>query len=431
MWKPKPLSFLLAILVLFATCGGIVAHAEEGSAWTELLEYSTVNDSGQNWFKYTSTATVSIPTPYSMRLTKIDLLITYPTSTAPTKVEVYYNGTYYALEMRRIDSNTSRVIGTIQQNFYSDVRIRFTRSSTAVSYLEILSCRVSQIVNQEVVADAQVVVGNSYFPTGTNIEVSGNEVSDTAYSQIRIDVADWMKYDTITIWGSATTMGLSSVRATVGTVGLPFEMSYIQTLATGETADYTYRYTYNENYSGGGGYGNGYGDINTAVEYNGKILFCITIDLSGVDRTLNYNGTAHPMYVYLTGVYAGLYGYSFNCQYVNGSIEIPDKTEVTWWNRFTKFMRDLMNPNSSEADAFQQDAEQQAGELEDMNQQLEQIQKPPVEDIQMGVDGYVSPSDVATVNSEFGNFTQHPMVLAMTMISLTVALVAYILYGKR
>lgn len=431
MWMRKLTALCMVAVLLVSSGVGLVAHAEEETAWTELLEYSTVNNSGSNWFRYTSTATVSIPTPYSMRLTKIDLLITYPTSTAPTAVEVYYNGTYYPLEMRRIDANTSRVFGAIQQNFYSDVRIRFTRSSTSTSYLEILSCRVSQVVNQEVPADAQVFVDNTYYATGTNIEVAGNEISDTAYSQIRIDVADWMKFDTLTIWGSATTMGLNSVRATIGTAGIPFEMSYIQTLATGETADYTYRYTYTENYSGGGGYGNGYGDINTAIEYNGKILFCITIDLTGIDRTYNYNGNSYPLYVYLTGVYTGLYGYSFNCQYVNGSIIVPDKTEVIWWNKFTKFMEGLFGKSSDKADDFADNAESQKSELDQMNEQLEAVTKPSVEDIETDIGSYIDTEDNATVAGAFQTFASNPLISTMMMITLTVALVGYILFGKR
>lgn len=428
MLKRKIVSVFLALLLLASSGLGLIpAYAAEESAWMELLETTTVNNSGSNWFKYASTATVAVPTPYSMRLTKIDMLITYPENTAPTKVEVFYNGTYYPLEMRRIDANSSRVFGDIQQNFYSDVRIRFTRSGTASAYLEILSCRVSQIVNQEVPAQAQVFVDNTYYSTNSHIAVPGNDLSTNAYSQIRIDVQDWMKFDTLTIWGSATTMALSSVRATISTVGLPFEMSYIQSLATGESSDTNYRYTYTENYSGGGGYGNGYGDVKTAIEYNGKILFCITIDLTGVDRTL----TSDPLYVYLTGIYTGLYGYSFNCQYVNGSIFIPDKSEITWWNRFTAFMTDLFGGDTSASDDFQQDASQQRDEFDQMNEQLDAVTKPPVEDVQTDIGAYVDPVANAQVAHAFQSFASNPLITTMMLITLTVALVGYILFGKR
>ena len=419
-------SLLLAVALIIVLAVPVMA-ADDDSAWVELLEYSTVNNSGANWFRYTSTATVSIPTPQSMRLCKVDMLITYPANTAPTKVEVSYNGTYYALEMRRIDETTSRVFGTVQNNFYSDVRVRFTRSSTAISYLEILSCRVSPLVHQEVTSDAQVFVDNTYYNTGSNIVVAGNDISETAYAQIRIDVSDWMKYDTLIIWGSALTMGLTSVRATVSTVGLPFEMSYIQTIATGETADYTNHYTYTENYSGGGGYGHGYGDINTAIEYNGKILYCITIDLTGVDRTL----TTSPLYVYLTGVYTGTYGYTFNCQYVNGSITIPDTSNVSWWTRFTNFMSGLFDGDTTESDDYRDEAGQQRDELDDMNEQLENVTKPAVDSIQMDIDNYLDGDDSQALAGALSSLTGNSLLISMMCITLTIALVGYVLYGKR
>lgn len=69
--------------------------------------------------------------------------------------------------------------------------------------------------------------------------------------------------------------------------------------------------------------------------------------------------------------------------------------------------------------------------MEDMNQQMDEIERPPVEDLDMDIGDYVAPSDVSLVNSHFGAITNHSMVVTMLMLSLTVALVAYILFGKR
>lgn len=431
MWILKFSAVLTAICLVLISCSGFVVHATEETAWTELLQYATVNDSGSNWIKYTSNALVSIKTPYSMRLAKIDMLLTYPAGTCPSKIEVFYNSTLYKLTVSPIDNTTCRVYGTIQNNFYSDVKIKFTSGKTTATYVEILSCRVSQVVSQETVAEAQVYAENAYYPTGTIIEVPANSLDITFQNQIRIDVIDWKKFDTLTIWGSASSMGLSSVRVNVGTVGVPFEMSFTQSIPTGEVGSYEDRYTYTDYTSSSGGFGNTYGDINLAPMYNAKILFCITIDLTGLDRTYSHGTDEYPLYVYLTGTYTGLYGYNFNCQYVNGSIVVPDKSEVTWWNKLTQFFTDLMNPDNSEVEEFGQEASDMADEMQSMNQQLEGVEKPAVDDIQMGVDGLVPSSDVAVVNGQFGMITQHPLVLTMTLISLTVALVAYILYGKR
>lgn len=415
------LSLILAVGLIFVMA--LPASAAEESAWIELLEYSTVDDSGSNWFNYTSTATVSIPTPYSMRCTKVDLLITYPANTAPSKVEVVYGGTYYPLEMLRIDDNTSRVFGTIQNNFYSDVRIRFTRSSSASSYLEILSCRVSQLVTQEVVADAQVFANNTYYPISTNIEVLGDD--DPKYANlnsdatIRIDVQDWMKFDTLTIWGSASSFAISSIRVNVGTLGVPFSVSYLTNITSNEWSEWVTDY------------GGDTGAILSNPHFYGKTLYCINIDLSQLDRTYNYNGSSYPMYVYLTGTFPVDYGYTFNCQYVNGCITIPDKTAASLWNRFTSFMSDLFGGNSSDAEDFASDMESQATEAEDLIDELEQVTKPSVGDIDVDLSDVVSGAHVSNAAAPLTALLSNELFLSMTMISLTLALVAYVLYGKR
>lgn len=426
MWKRKAFSVFLVALFVFSSF--TVANAAEGEgAWTELLETATVNNSGSNWFKYNGTATVSVPTPYSMRLSKVDMLITYPANTAPTKVEVLYSSKSYELTMRRIDECTSRVFGTIAQNFYSDVRVRFTRGGTSAAYLEILSFRVSQIIHSEQAAQAQVVIDNNYFTTNYFIEVPGDGLKETAYKTIRIDVEDWMKYDVISVWGSARTMALTSVRANLSTLGLPFEMNYIQIVPTGEDTSYTERFTYYENSSTSGGYGNIYGDAQTAMEYGGQILFCITIDLSNVDRTF----TENPLHVYLTGVYFDLYGFTFNCQYVNGSIFVPDKSEIGWWTRFTSFMEGLFGGDTSQSDLFQQEAQDQANEFDELNSQVENFTRPDLEDMDFSIESYVSDQEIAEAAQPLGELVSDPFILVPVALSLTVALVAYVLYGKR
>lgn len=423
MLKRKIGAVALAFLLLFH--GGLWAYAEasEESAWTELLKFSTVNDSGSNWFKYTTSATVSIPTPYSMRLTKIDMLITYPASTGPTNVEVYYNGTYYALEMRRIDETTSRVYGTIQNNFYSDVRVRFTRGNAQVSYLEILSCRVSQVMRQEVSASAQVFVDNTYYSVSTNINIPGDDnpiyANINSDAIIRIDVQDWMKYDTLSVWGSSESLAVSSIRVNVGTLGVPFDVSYMSNVESNEWTEWVTDY------------GGDSGCMLTFPHFYGKTLYCITIDLQQLDRTYNFNGSSYPMYIYLTGTFPADIGYSFNCQYVNGSVIVPDKTDAAWWTRFTDFMRDLMNPASSHVNQFQHDAEVAVGELENANDQLQEVERPDVEQVVTDFEQFVPQADVQFVGSEMAALTSNGLFSTLLLMGLGVALIGYILYGKR
>lgn len=417
----RALVLVLAFALFFVMAAP--ASAAEESAWVELLEYSTVNDSGSNWFRYNGTATVSIPTPYSMRLAKIDMLLTYPENTAPTSVEVIYNGVSYALGMWRINSTTSRVYGIIHNNFYTDVRLKFTRGGTSTAYLEILSCRVSQLVTQEAVANAQVFVDNTYYPTATNIEIPGD--SDPKYANInsdttiRIDVQDWVKFDRLTIWGSASSLAVSSIRVNVGTLGVPFTVSYMTNVTSNEWSEWVTDY------------GGDTGAILTNPHYYGKSLYCVDIDLTGLDRTYNYNGSPYPMFIYLTGTFPADSGFTLNCQYVNGSIIVPDKSEVTWWNKFTTFLTDLFGGDASEADEFGSIMESQAGAMQDAVDELDQVTKPDVEDLDVSLDQYMDADAMEPVNGVLGAIFGNNIVVSMFLICLTCAFVSYALFGKR
>lgn len=410
----------LALVLLTSTIEPVTAQAAGDSAWLELLEFSTVNSSGSNWFQYTSTATISIPTPYSMRCTKVDMLITYPENTAPTKVEVYYNGTYYNLEMRRIDSNTSRVFGTIQNNFYSDVRIRFTRSSTQLSYLEVLSCRVSQLVTQEVAASAQVFMNNTYYPTSSNVTIDGDDdpkwANINSETTIRIDVQDWMKFDKLSVWGSASSLAITSIRVNVGTLGVPFDVSYRSNVSDSEWTEWVTDY------------GGDTGAMLTTPHYFGKSLYCITIDLAELDRTYNFGGNAYPMYIYLTGTFPYDRGYTFNCQYVNGSITIPDKTAASWWTRFTDFMTGLFDRDSAEGDAFQDDMQQMGDEFQNALDQMDEVTQPPVEDIPIDPSTYLDPTAIGQAGSIIQSLFDNNLVMTMVSITLIVGLAAFIIF---
>lgn len=97
MMKRFP-SFLLIIALIVAFSVPVKADSNI-SGWTELLETETVNDSGNNLVKCTtSTTKFSIKTPVYMRITKVDILIAHDAYGAPTNLRLEYNGGYYTLK---------------------------------------------------------------------------------------------------------------------------------------------------------------------------------------------------------------------------------------------------------------------------------------------------------------------------------------------
>lgn len=423
----------LAIAVVIAVSAAIATVSASGdgndSGWIELLETTSVAAYGSNKFTISGTSgNLKIDLQKETKLRKVDILLWNPTGQRPTSATITAAGKTNTLEIFGIGSNMTRIVGYAPDTWYNSITVSLKKSTSTAQQYEVLSFKVSPVGVQEFVCDASVYIeGWGTYGINQHIFIEPTDISEAAFTQIRIDVKDWYKYDTLTIWGSAQTLGITAIRASLDTLGLPFTVSYFQTLPTGETTEYMYDYRYNENYSGGGGYGSGYGDTSTAIEYGAKTLFCITIDLHGVDRTL----TTSTLVCYITGTYYGLYGYTFNCQYANGSIKTAETEGLTWWNRFTSYMGELFNPDTTEVDEFGNEAEQKAEQMDDLNNQLQSVSRPNVNSIQTDVSTYISPQDMFLVTSNVSSLMNHQMILIPVMISLTIALVAYILYGKR
>lgn len=419
---------LLAALSVFMACA-VPVSASSNSAWVELLEYSTVNNAGNNLVTSASSAvSFYINTPQKMRVNKVDMLLSHPSGYAPTSIEVYYSGTYYPLTLAKIDEYTTRAYGAnIPNNIYTEVTFRFRRNTTSQLSYQILSCRVTSIEATEMNATAYAEIDGSTYNVPFAESFTNEHTTDVwGHFQFPVVVKDWQKFDTITISGSLSAIALSSIRATVGGLGLPYEMSYAVSPSGGSTSnsyqwhDIKY-YSYDDTYKG-----STEETTYTYNDYHGKVLFSLTIDLSGLDRTSTNN-----LYCYFTGLANPYFGYDIQLLKVTGTVNIADTSNTTWWTRFTTFMRELFGSDTSESDQFQDEAENQGNELDNLNEQLDAVTKPPVEDIQTDINAYLDPVAAAQTAAAFKGLANNTLVTTMMLITLTSALVGYILFGKR
>lgn len=313
------LSLTLAVALIIVLA--LPVSAANDSGWIELLEYDTVNSSGKNLFSYTTSGTFEITLPRRMRLSKIDMLVSYSYGTKPDYVEVAVGSKWVALEIHEIQNGLARIVGRFDYTFYNSVIVRFRKSAAASSTVEVFSCKVTPLTVQEFFVDASLYVGGISHPIGQTYNKAGigDDYTTTPIEQTRITVKDWQKYDSLTIWGSFSNLSLSSIRATLYTSGLPISVSYMDMSNTGYWVEMA------------GSSLESLGSFTTLT--GGKYLFCITIDLTDVDRTLT-----DPLYVYMTGLYKKAWGFSFTCQYVNGHVFTADTSDVTFWVRFKEFL---------------------------------------------------------------------------------------------
>lgn len=335
------LSLVLGAALICALVLPVTALASEGAppAWIELLETATVNDQGNNLISIDGqSCRFSVKTPLYMRLTKCDLIITHSANNGPSAVSVSYNGTTYPLTLAKVDSTTTRVYGTnMPDTLYADVVFVVQKTSQGSATYQLLSCKVGTLTASEFPAMAFSDIAGDRYLAPFAMSAQDDEAADI-YDQFQFPVfiTDWQKFDQIVLSGSVTSMALNGIRCTIGGLGLPFEMTYAVTSPTSYTTESflwseTKYYTYDETYKG-----TTEGSLISYAEYNCKVLFTITIDLTGVDRT-----STQYLYVWFTGLANDWYGYAIQFLGVTGTINVADVTDVTWWSRFTSFMTDL------------------------------------------------------------------------------------------
>lgn len=427
----KALSLALACTLIISVLLPVTASAAENPAgWYDLLSVSSVQMNGENWFTMSGkSGSFTIPLYTEKRLSKVDILIRHESAYKFTAASCVAGSTTKALTVLAVGEGLTRIYGNLPSAWYEFLTINLTHSGTARITCEVLSCRVTTLVATDFKA-----TGNMYRDDDSsdkiacpgNYLVEGGGADLTIPWQTPIVVSDWQKFDTVTVYGSLAGIGLNSVRCSIGAKGIPYEITYTSTNPTGTGETYTETVSITHYETTDRYYGEIRGTHDTNFSYLGKVLFTITIDLTGVDRT-----QTDGLVVYFTGVTYDLYSHAFNCQNLSGSVVTPDTSGVTWWGRFTAFMTDLLGGDSSQADQFADQMADQSQQMQDAVDQMDAVTRPPVSDIEVSIDNYVDAEGMNTVGGIVNGFLGNPLVMAMVMISLIVSLAAYVIFGKH
>lgn len=404
MWRRKLLALAFALLLLFSAVAP--AYAADDDNWTQVLSYSSVNNSGSNYFVVNKSAIITLDLPQRTYGVWIDMLV----STSDMDIKSVYSiwqGSSTALTVKKVDEGLHRVYGRLSYHTYTQLQLGFNCAGTG--YYELLSCRICSLTADGTTANATVeLVTSQYNLTGGLTQILmvpgniNNRITDDSYQAV-ISVKDATKYDKLTVYGSVNYASINSIRATYGGLALEYTVNFIDVEAEGHF------------------YGDGYD-----VTMFGKYIYAINIDLSQINRSQE-----QYCLVYISGDFDQLCGMEFNCQTATGYVNIADTADATWWNRFTTFMTDLFSPDDSASEDYQDEAGQQRDELDDMNEQLDNVTKPAVDGIQMDVNDYIDGGDSQALAGALAALTGNNLLISMMCITLTIALVGYVLYGKR
>lgn len=98
-----------------------------------------------------------------------------------------------------------------------------------------------------------------------------------------------------------------------------------------------------------------------------------------------------------------------------------------WFSQVVK----LLGGETGVADEFQGEVTQQAGELEQMSSALESVEKPEISEVSGDLSSHVESSDVILAASPIQPLLENQYILSIFMISMTLMLGSYVLYGKK
>lgn len=176
-------------------------------------------------------------------------------------------------------------------------------------------------------------------------------------------------------------------------------------------------------------------------------VYRITADLEGYDltgRLISLGFEVEP--VHSSAVWDYAWGYYSQ---LTAAAFLPPVTEPNFFSRFVYWLSgrftdvtssisnwgqkivDALSPDDPGSDQFKDDLQQAEDELQNMGDVMDSVTRPDINSINPAVDNIVAPSDVTMMASPLVVVFDNPYILSMFVLSFTMALAGFVLYGKR
>lgn len=111
------------------------------------------------------------------------------------------------------------------------------------------------------------------------------------------------------------------------------------------------------------------------------------------------------------------------------AITSEQKETNSWLGKIYSKILQLFN-GGTESDKFEEESKEQSDKLDSLNDQ-NKVNKPDVDKSEQLVDSNVDEDSIESFGSTLSTFTKNKHVLPLILSALSVALVAYVLFGKR
>lgn len=411
---------LLCLIVLLPCLVAVPASAEGMNNFMDLVDAGYF----ETMYKLSPTDNrIEIPFGDYTLMKYIDFVFSR-SSTTPKRIFVvsYYDGSRQQLYTESIGNNMFRAYGLI--GVHSSTKYYLEFETTGTTYIYPYTCKVSLNTGS-----AFPDVGKMFVSDGHNYDVYYE--MEAPNSSVRADlwypstldnpyiyqyftdiwIDNWIKYDYIVVQFSIADANLNSLCCYLDDAYVPFDISVIGDVDL---------FQYDVNETGG------------VIRYFPNGLDSVVHVSMRIDLTEVFRSDKSELAVHITGMYS-TQDSSICLNSVTGYLS-KDITETdTLWIKMKKFFTDLFAPDGAQEDAdnFESDVNEKNEELGEMTDIMNSVEKPNVEDINMSIDSLVDPSVLAVSTEGLSSILGNQVILRILILSLTMATVGYVLFGKR
>lgn len=411
---PVLLTLVIAVSALF---GGAVRASATESSWLELLDYTTLRDSGSN--RGDTNTEIWYDLPFDMDLYAVDILIKIlPTGPGyPTGPSV--NG---------ITCSMDRIADSIYRIYGSSSALRANQKSVALNFstvpypafIEILSFRVCSVPQQvfNETGTATLNGTSKAMPNGTTpAEITKNDGNTfTGY----VSTESWRKYDKVSFSVGVMADSIGSIDVSYGNITAPADISYFQ--IPGQSRMY---------------YVNVFIDVSNLDK---SYAVPLQVRIAGVNTSNVYALTLHRVFGYIDVTSPSPLVFFFNNLFskLGSWFSGVVNTVSSGFNNVKNWLENGFQSVVNKLDVFingsqaQQDtADQIQGAVDDYNDQMQGVNRPDVNDDQFDVDTVIGADNLTLSIGLFASIAQNDVASSMIVIVVIFMLGSYVLFGKK
>lgn len=413
----KRITSLFCVALIFVFSLAAPARADDNfSDFLDVLDYSyikSISNGSFDDFYFTfsgSSSTICFNNPFTGDYNYVDMVLSWAYTSKLTSVTFGDGVQQYGLTVTHIKDTLYRVYGQVTTQRISDIYLTFNCSGAGPSYCTIYSFRMANNTGlvSDIEAYCEIDAVNDYHavihyvPTDeiNHRYIETDSSTTNNWFDCFIYTNDWKKYDYIDFWFLFGCTSITSISAHMATSVIPIEVSEIEIPSLGENT------------------------------------FCISIrmDLTGIDRssndipviTINGNLDFDTVSVIAFQGCSGhiLSGTRSPLLYFFGQLE-------SWILNLGDRIVAAVGGNSSSANDFQNQLDQELDRLDQAQSVMDSVTKPAIDSIDVSVDQYVSQADIQVLSTPLSIFFKGEIFSKIIIMSILLATVSYTLFGKK